>query len=112
MANSEWVLGVHMQNFQNLYNAEIRNGYYCCCDISYLDVGCVNNLTNLNVAACTSECEPFFDLRFKVCFANGTCFSMTNEIPCINNISATCVSLLPARLHSEMSMTDIINVSA
>ena len=80
MANSEWVLGVHVQHFQNLYNAEIRNGHYCCCDISYYDVLCEANLIDLNVTACTSECEPFFEMHFEVCFANGTCSSVENEI--------------------------------
>ena len=107
------MLGVHVQHFQNLYNAEFRNGYeYCCCDISYLDVPCVADLTDLNVAACTSECEPYFEMRFEVCFANATCFNMRNQIPCINNISATCVSPLLVQLHSEMSTIDnITNVS-
>ena len=74
------MLGVHVQHFQNLYNAEFRNGYeYCCCDISYMDVHCVADLTDLNVAACTSECEQYFEIRFEVCFADGTCSMNINE---------------------------------
>ena len=94
MANSEWVLGIHVQHFQNLYNAEIRNGDYCCCDISFKDVPCVNDLTDLNVAACISECEPYFEIRFEVCFADGTCSNMKNETAVIDNIFATCISPL------------------
>ena len=73
VANSEWVLGVHMQHFQNLYNAEIRNGLYCFCDISHNTVKCREDLTDLNIAACTSECEPYFEIRVEICLANGTC---------------------------------------
>ena len=113
MANSEWVLCVHVQNFQNLYNAEIRNGeYYCCCDISYMDVPCVADLTDLNVTACTSECEPYLEIRFEVCFADGTCSSVKNETAVIGNILATCISSLLVQFYSEESTIDnIINVS-
>ena len=101
------MLGVHLQHFQNLYNAEIRDGVvYCCCDISYVDVPCVDDLTDLNVDACTSECEPFYDIRFKVCFANGTCSYTSNEVACINNIPATL-------LHSnELLIANVIDVSS
>ena len=111
MANSEWVLGVHVQHFENLYNAEIRDtGKYCCCDISYKNVPCVANLTDLNVAACTSECEPHFEMRFEVCFANGTCSNMKNETAVIDNILATCISPLLVQLHSKESTIDDITI--
>ena len=113
MANSEWALGVHVQHFQNLYNAEFRNGReYCCCDISYLDVPCVTNLTDLNVTACTSECEPYFEIRFEVCFADGTYSVMKNEIACKDNIPSTCISPLLVQLYSNESIIgSISNVS-
>ena len=103
-----------MQQFQNLYNAELRNGKdYCCCDISYVDVPCVADLTDLDVTACTFECEPFFDIDFKVCFANGTCSYTSNEIACINNIPATWTSPALVLLHSNESIiANITNVSS
>ena len=114
MANSEWLLGVHVQHFHNLYNAEIRNGKdYCCCDISYLDVPCVRDLTDLNVTGCTSECQPYLEIRFGVCFANGTCSYIKTEVACINNITSTCISPLLAQLHlSEPMIDSITQVSA
>ena len=120
MANSEWVLGVHVQHFQNLYNAEIRNNGkdYCCCDISAYDVPCEKDLTDLDVASCTAECEPYFEKRFEVCFADGTCSDMKNETAVIDSVLATCISPLLVQLHSNESMignittnNDIINVS-
>ena len=108
------MLGVHVQHFKNLYNVEIRNDKdYCCCGISYTDVPCVKNFTDLNVTVCTSECEPYFEIRFEVCFANGTCSNMKNETAVIDNILATCISPLLVQLHSEESIFDnITNVSA
>ena len=113
MASSEWVLCVHVQQFQNVYNAEIRNVKdYCCCDISSIDMPCVKNLTHLNVTACTSECQPYFETRFKVCFANGTCSNTTNKTGFIDNILASCISPLLIQLHPNESMIDnVINVS-
>ena len=110
------MLGVHMQHFQNLYNAEFRSsGKYCCCDISYLDVPCVENLTDLNVTACTSECEPYFEMYFEVCLADGTCSQMEKEIACIlSNISSTCMSVIDnitnvseSKVSFKLSFTDM-----
>ena len=109
------MLGVHLQHFQNLYNAEFRDsGKYCCCDISYLDVPCGKNLTDLNTTACsTSACDPYFEMGFEVCFGNGTCLYKKNEITCVNNITSTCISPLLFQLHSNASMIDnTTNVSA
>ena len=113
MANSEWVLGAHVQHFENLYNIEIRDGiYYCCCDISHLDMPCVKNFADLDITACTSECEPFFDIYFRVCFVNGTCSKMKNEIAYISNTPSTWISPLLLQLQSnEFVIDNITNVS-
>ena len=114
MASSEWVLGVHVQHFQYLYNAVFRSsGKYCCCDISFNDVPCKEDITDLNVAACTNECEPCYVIRFEVCFPNVTCSNnMKNETAAIENILATCISPLLVQLHSNESMIDdVVNVS-
>ena len=110
------MLGVHVQHFQNLYNAEIRkSNAYCCCDISYIDVPCGANITDLNVTACTSECEPYFEIRFKVCFDDGTCSSMETEISCNDSIPSTSIHVSPLllQLYSSQSINgSISNVSA
>ena len=103
------MLGVHVQHFQNLYDAEIRNDKYCCCNISYDDVPCVANFTDLNVTECTSECEPYFEIRFKVCYTDETCSSMENEITCNDNIPSTCISPLLVQLYSNESIIGSIN---
>ena len=104
------MLGAHLQHFQNLYNAEFRNGkVYCCCDISSKEVPCVTNLTKLEVDKCTSECEPYFEIRFKVCFADGTCSNTENEITCKDNIAFSCISPLLFQLYSNEYNIGIIN---
>ena len=91
------MLGVIVQNFENLYNAEIRNDKYnCCCDISYTVVPCVKDPTHLNAIACTSECEPYFEIRLEVCFAGGTCSIVEDKTTVIDNILATCITPLLA----------------
>ena len=105
MVNSEWVLGVHLQHFENLYNAEIRDGKdFYRCDISYYVIACVEKLMDLDFTECTSECEPYFEIHFKVCFADGTCSEMNNDIACMNNNLATCISPLLVQLHSNESI--------
>ena len=80
--------------------------------MSFTEVTCGANLTNLNVTACTAECDPYFEIRFKVCFANGTCSITKNETAATDNILATCISPLLLQLHSNESIIDITDVSA
>ena len=105
------MLGVHVQHFQNLYNAEIRDGKYCCCDISSSLVPCATVPTGLIVDACTADCEPYFKLRFEVCFADGTCSNVKNETTVMHNILATCISPLLVHLHPNESIIDNITIN-
>ena len=56
MASSEWFLGVHIQNFENPYNVEIRDGEYCCCDYA----GCSQSIRDLQGNCTTFFCQPYF----------------------------------------------------
>ena len=95
------------------YNVEFRNsGKYCCCANSFMEVTCQYNISDLNVTACTAECDPYFEICFEVCFANGTCSIMKNETAATDNILATCISPLLLQLHSNESNIEITNVSA
>ena len=65
VASSEWFLVVQMQDFLNLYDAEIRNSYYCCCDdhdnqCAGADINAVNN------DECFQDnhyCQPYYVLH-------------------------------------------------
>ena len=44
VVSSEWFLAVQIQDFENTYNAEIRNNdQYCCCDSNV--PACVDDIT-------------------------------------------------------------------
>ena len=107
-----WVLACSTSRTCTMLRSEMTI-YYCCCDISYLVLPCVVNLADLDVAACTSECEPYFEMSFKVCLANGTCSNTKKGNAVTNSIVATYKSPLLVQLHSEESMiVNITNVSA
>ena len=113
MANSEWVVGVHVQHFQYLYNVEYRStGKYCCCTMSYLEVPCGANLAELNVTACTSGCQPYFEMHLEVCFADGKCPTMKTETDVVENILSISISPLLVQLYLTESMINITDVSA
>ena len=63
VASSEQLLGVAILHFENVYNAEIRFGEYCCCDTD--DPPCTKTLETL--AECPNACSPFFSVHFQYC---------------------------------------------
>ena len=73
-----------------------------------MDVPCVKDLTDLDVTACTSECEPYFEILFEVCFADGTCSIVEDKTSVIDNIFATCITPFLVQLQSNKSMVDDI----
>ena len=73
VASSEWVLGVQIQHFENMHNAEISNGNYCCCDDPYKE--CWKNITDLN-GMCFNlpyRCQTYFVLYVRECPYSSTC---------------------------------------
>ena len=50
VASSEWFLTFQIQYFENLYNAEIRNNEYCCCDNP--DDPCGNDINAVDSMTC------------------------------------------------------------
>ena len=44
VAKSEQLLGVQLQNFDNMFNAEIRDDKYCCCD---QESTCADNIESI-----------------------------------------------------------------
>ena len=75
VASSEWVLGVQIQHFENMYNAEIRDGKYCCCDRN--DVVCQADIILLGTCIISQPehgCDPYFRVYVRACLNNGTCF--------------------------------------
>ena len=75
MASSEWVLGVQIKHFKNLYNVETKSGLYCCCDNA--DVPCSENITHEDGKCCDSDpthfCEPYFLIHVANCPHSQAC---------------------------------------
>ena len=81
MANTEWFLGVQIQNFTNLYNVEIINGRYCCCDDNETCGSTANDLLAMCKHASTTQvCETWFLVYTRKCLS-GTCsFGKTYQL--------------------------------
>ena len=69
MVSTEWFLGVQIQNFENLYNVIIAQGYYCCCDFFV----CSENITDLQEICMNHLCQPYFLIHIRDSSCNGTC---------------------------------------
>ena len=78
ITSSEQVLGVEIAHFENMYNAEIRSGNYCCCDAP--DSSCVMTLETLQI--CPNACKPFefFSVHFQHCPSCNDCIALTKAI--------------------------------
>ena len=70
IASTEWFLAVQIQIFENLYNAEIILGGYCCCDTVTI---CEENITGLQGMCLTHSCEPYFVIHIRDSSCTGTC---------------------------------------
>ena len=71
MANSEQLLSVQIQHFENVFNAEIRGGQYCCCDQTMPP--CNDTIMALSTTACNTACHPYFMIYFQPCPSIETC---------------------------------------
>ena len=70
VASSEWLLGVHLLQFENTKNAEYDDSNrYCCCDTTI----CAETLARLNPTQCTMECQTYIVVNVRECPYNETC---------------------------------------
>ena len=68
VASTEWFLGVQIQNYKNLYNVEIINGEYCCCDDNQTCGNTPSNLLGMCKDPSTAQiCETWLLVHFKNC---------------------------------------------
>ena len=77
VASSERLLSVEIQHYENMFNAEIRDGEYCCCDQPSQPL-CVQNIENLDTEECTDMCQPYFVIYFQTCPSSKTCYLANN----------------------------------
>ena len=73
VASSEWVLGVEIQNFDNIYNVQLGGDLakYCCCDDGnkFSD----NIMAFKSMYNCISECQTYFVVSLLDCPNDMTC---------------------------------------
>ena len=72
VATSQQVLVVELIQFYNMYNAEVINGQYCCCDKSEK---CASQLENL--PKCKSKCDTWFNVTLSPCHSPYSCSAAT-----------------------------------
>ena len=74
VASTEWFLGVQIQDFTNLYNVQIINGMYCCCDDNETCGSTLNDLLGMCKDPTTTQiCETYFLVHIKSCLFFPTC---------------------------------------
>ena len=65
------MLGVETKEFENLYNVELLDDMYCCCNNQNI---CVNDIAALKaMASCTLPCDTYFVVRVQDCRFNVQC---------------------------------------
>ena len=73
-SSTEWFLGVQIQNFVNLYNAEIINGMYCCCDDNETCGSAPYELIGMCKDPTTTQiCETYFLVNIRNCLSLNKC---------------------------------------
>ena len=115
LASSEWMLGVGIKEFENLYDAEKTNERYCCCDYEYI---CAQDITLLKSAmgSCPVPCQTYLVVSVQDCTSNVPCtinqtfnlqsenqFSLSSaifQIPFVQPIEVrTIIALIAIKLH-------------
>ena len=107
VASSEWLLGVHIQHFENVHGSVVINDLFCCCDDgSDSDVSlCKENITDLQMCKfVTNQCDNYILVYVRNCFYNNTCFvtkhnGQNKDIP-FNQL----VFLIPLEMESSVNV--------
>ena len=70
IARAEWFLGVQIQNFENIHNAEyvLGTNQYCCCDTFEK---CTGNIADLQGICMAHSCQTYFLIHISSC--DGMC---------------------------------------
>ena len=75
-ATSQQLLVVEMLQFHNMYNAEMRNDRYCCCDNANNQV-CMSQLGGLDQMSCEQKCDTWFNISLSPCESAYLCSAAT-----------------------------------
>ena len=76
IATSHKLLVVELLQFHNMYNAEVINGEYCCCDTTDPSI-CEDNLEFLKETDCKRLCDTWFNVSLSPCESAYLCSAAT-----------------------------------
>ena len=74
-ATSQQLLVVELLQFHNMYNAEIRQNKYCCCDTN--NKMCTPLLGGLEQISCERKCDTWFNISLSPCESAYLCSAAT-----------------------------------
>ena len=77
MGNCKWIVNVQLHQFQNKYNAELKDNVICCCDTpkksmcgsdtNHLVENLLKNDTNNSNSKCDDRCDTWFEVTLSPC---------------------------------------------
>ena len=108
VASTEWFLGVQIQNFENLYNAEMLSSIvYCCCDV----YNCTLNIADLQGICTADVCQPYFLIHIRDTSCNGICsLNKTYQLSYESNSSKSILDHVVLSIpFKEMEMIDDVS---
>ena len=110
VASMEWFLGVQIQDFMNLYNVQIINGNYCCCDDSGNCTRVFDDLlTMCKEPSTTQVCGTYFLVPVKKCLSISTCsLSKTYQLNYTSSVSTFDHGILSIPL-KEMELSNQVS---
>ena len=76
LATSQQILVVELLQFHNMYNAEIRQNKYCCCDEGNIKT-CKSELAGLEEMSCAELCDTWFNISLSPCESAYMCSAAT-----------------------------------
>ena len=76
LATSQQLLVVELLQFHNMYNAEIRQDQYCCCDDGNNNL-CTSQLGELEQMNCGPKCDTLFNISLSPCESAYLCSAAT-----------------------------------
>ena len=73
LATSQQLLVVELLQFHNIYNAEMSDDEYCCCDADQ----CTPKLADLKQMGCGPKCDTWFNISLSPCESAYLCSAAT-----------------------------------
>ena len=108
-ASSEWFLAVQIQDYENMYNTEIKNNEYCCCDNP--EGPCGNGISAIKSTPCNSQltCQPYYVLRvnFQGCPSTDPMMCSVSELTDTSVVHTFVTTSFLPHLHVTLNQSEL-----